>query len=71
MACQELDNLRKTASATRLQIREQQLKTRRAPLDERRSLKRGNGDMIVFLQRKLLRESLSIERHIADHGCQS
>ena len=73
MSCDELDNLRKTAAATRLLLLEQQRRTREGTLQDRRTARRGpgdNGDMVIYLQRKLQRQAASIERHIAQHGCQ-
>jgi hypothetical protein len=71
MTCPTLTDLRAEATALRLRSREQQVRTRAARNNERRTTFRTSSDLAMFLQRKLMRKAQKIEQHISEHSCQA
>jgi len=71
VACEELIDLRKQATAIRLRMEEQRRKARAHAGKVRPGRPSGTSDYIPYLRRRLLRLSSRIERHMADHQCQN
>lgn len=70
MPCEELENLRKEATAIRERVKAQRRKARESALASRTGRDSGKSELVPFLQRKLQRIAEKIELHVADHGCQ-
>ena len=71
VACDELIKLRKQATAIRLRMEEQRRKARAHASKVRTGRPSGTSDYVPYLQRRLLRLSDKIERHKAEHQCQT
>ncbi len=71
MPCDQLSDLRAEATALRLRSQEQMARTRAARNNDRRTTVRSTSDLALFLQRKLMRKAMKIERHISEHSCQA
>ncbi len=70
--CNEMLHLREEAKQLQEKLRESRQRAREHAQQERRSGVRANhsSDFEHFLQRKLLKNSLAIAHHIAEHGCE-
>ena len=69
MSCDELERMRSEARHLKSRIDEQRRKANTKAREER-SRPSGKSEMVPFLQRKLLRVSVKIEQHVAQHHCQ-
>lgn len=71
-ACPDIERLRAEAKQLHEKLRTSRQRARSHLLDERRAGFRGNhsNDFEHFLQRKILKNSLRIAQHIAEHGCE-
>lgn len=72
MPCSEMMRLRDQARQLQEKLRESRRKARQHEKSDRRSGERSShsNDYELFLQRKLLKNSLLIARHIAQHRCE-
>ncbi len=70
--CDEMVRLRDEAKQLQEKLRESRQRAREHEKEERRSGLRANhsNDYELFLQRKLLKNSLAIAQHIALHRCE-
>ncbi len=71
-ACDEMVRLREEAKQLQEKLRESRHRAREHEKEERRSGLRAthSNDYELFLQRKLLKNSLAIAGHIAEHCCE-
>lgn len=72
MPCSEMLRLRDEARQLQEKLRESRQKARQHEKSDRRSGERAShsSDYELFLQRKLLKNSLLIAHHIAEHRCE-
>ncbi|MBZ5646355.1 MAG: hypothetical protein LAN37_03925 [Acidobacteriia bacterium] len=70
--CSEMLRLREQARQFQEKLRTSRQKAREHEKQDRRTDRRGShsNDFELFLQRKLLKTSLMIARHIAEHRCE-
>jgi hypothetical protein len=70
MNCVDLALLRQNATRVRNEMLAQKGKKRSFRGENQRFAQREGGDLEIFLQRRLQKMSMLIERHIAQHCCQ-
>lgn len=70
--CEEMLRLRDDAKHLQERLRISRQKAREHEKEDRRSGSRAShsNDYELFLQRKILKTSMLIARHIAEHGCE-
>ena len=69
MSCPELTRLREQARSLTQELQEKTRRARAKANEERGGQQPGVTDFEPYLKRKLMRASVAIENHIAQHGC--
>lgn len=69
VSCNELTRLREQARTLTQELQEKTRRARSKSNEERGGQQPGVTDFEPYLKRKLMRASMAIESHIAQHGC--